>query len=205
MYVHAVVHSLWPTGRPFPDRTCVPHTTHVTRVRCDPCMGLNRASEPKNTTFNLMDGHHKHTLATARRNPNHLAPCTPQRCSQKCEIVLVCFGVSTHHMSPLPRTRFTAGVMGATRRRLIGFGSLFDAQHRNPDAKQGRGREIRQHTRGRVCNQTTILRCFLWVFGLQMGVLKPSKTSDLKVILLVPSHKQGSEGQSTDLSPLAGV
>ena len=134
---------------------------------------------PTKRTFNHSDGHHKHTRATARRNPNHLAPCTPQRCGQKCEIVWVCLGVSTHHMSPLPRTRFTAGVMGATQRRLIGFGSLFDAQHRNPDAKQGRGREIRQHTRGRVCNQTTIFRCFLSVFGLQTGVFKPSKTSGL--------------------------
>ena len=139
-----MAHSLRPTVRPSPLRICLPQATQVTRSGTAPCMAPAVTASQKKRTFNHLDGHHKHTLATARRNPNHLTPCTPKRCSQMCEIVWQSLAVRPHHMPPLPRTRFTDSVMGATQRRLVGFGSLFDAQHRKPDGKQGQGREIRQ-------------------------------------------------------------
>jgi hypothetical protein len=84
-------------------------------------------------------------------------------------------------MPPLPRTRFTDSVMGATQRRLVGFGSLFDAQHRKPDGKQGQGRETRQTKRGPGLQSNYYFLCILSVFRLQTVILKPSKTSGLNI------------------------
>ena len=140
------------------------HVTHLTRTGGAPCMAPAVTASQKKRTFKRVDGHLKHTLATASRNPNHLTPSTPKRCSQICEIVLVCTGVGTHHIArchaPVSPTVLWVQLNDA----LSDSGRCLTPNTANPMANKAR---VVKHAKPSVavCNQTTIFCVFCRFLG----------------------------------------